>query len=696
MPPIGRMRVACGRMLRIDFNTAGVSSAAGKSLSASAPFASAANASVGVATPGKHARPACFAARTTSGSPCGMTIIRPPTFTTSATWAGAVTVPAPIRTSSSYFAFSRSMLSSGRGELSGTSRIANPASTRDSETAMTSSGVTPRRMAMSGRRSRKGWIMAAGPPRDEGPGCAARMETVCVSMRVTVVRCRLPVRATGRSGDRRNGVRRAILAGQHLVRPRRIGTGEALVLGVDDEWNAQRERRLLEIDVVVAQVLDHAAVRLAQQLVGLDLVLELRAARRLADLVRDVAQVAERARDVAFLDRAVLILRLPAADHVDEVLHVAVLALELLHDLARLVIRGGVEVLGRDEASALAVDHVADVDAAVLVHAAAAATLIRRRITGLRDSDACLLRQPAYLEQQRRRGVVVDDDLRVRRVAVVDVSETAADAQRVARQARFAQEPARNVHLMDALVADVAVAVEVDPVPVVVDRTPTRIVPLRRHERRRPAPLVVVHRRGDRLWAVRLADAVAALVAEATGHGDLAEVPRLDPLHRLAQPLARADLRARLDDLVVLLGGVHELAPLPHVVRDRLLDVHVLAVLDCPDRAERVPVVRRRDGDRVDFAARQQLANVGVGLDVRAELRARLRLVEHRRVGIADRNDAHALDLGEAREVVHASAVQADHGDADVVVGAEHIGPGAGGEDGAGSSQRRCLQERAA
>src|SRR4051812_34552897 len=47
------------------------------------------------------------------------------------------------------------MLSSGRGELSGTSMILMPASTRASPIASTSSGSTPRMMATSGQAANK-------------------------------------------------------------------------------------------------------------------------------------------------------------------------------------------------------------------------------------------------------------------------------------------------------------------------------------------------------------------------------------------------------------------------------------------------------------------------------------------------------------------------------------------------------------
>src|SRR6185369_1526997 len=102
---------------------------------------------------------------------------------------------------------------------------------------------------------------------------------------------------------------------------------------------------------------------------------------------------------------------------------------------------------------------------ALVVHAAAAATLVECGIPTL-ARDSRLLRQTAHLEDQRCGGVVVDDDLCVRRVAVVDVAETSADAERVARQSRLTEEPPSDVHLVDALIAHVAVAVQIDPVPV--------------------------------------------------------------------------------------------------------------------------------------------------------------------------------------------------------------------------------------
>ena len=56
MPPTGSSGTSAGSTARQAFNAAGPSVSAGNSLSASAPARSAANASLGVATPGTQAR----------------------------------------------------------------------------------------------------------------------------------------------------------------------------------------------------------------------------------------------------------------------------------------------------------------------------------------------------------------------------------------------------------------------------------------------------------------------------------------------------------------------------------------------------------------------------------------------------------------------------------------------------------------
>ena len=71
-----------------------------------------------------------------------------------------------------------------------------------------------------------------------------------------------------------------------------------------------------------------------------------------------------------------------------------------------------------------------------------------------------------------------------------------------------------------------------------------------------------------------------------------------------------AVLRAHLDDPLVLPGGLDQLAALPAVVAQRLLDVHVLARLAAPDGGRHVPVVGRGDDHGVDRLVVQGLAEV--------------------------------------------------------------------------------------
>lgn len=123
-------------------------------------------------------------------------------------------------------------------------------------------------------------------------------------------------------------------------------------------------------------------------------------------------------------------------------------------------------------------------------------------------------------------------------------------------------------------------------------------------------------------------------------------------------------------------------------------EVDVLSGLQRPDRGERVPVVRRRDRDRIDVARREELANVLVCLDV-AAIDGRLDGVEYGGIGIADGDDSHARNLRETTEMILPSAVQADDGDAEITVRPEHFTPRAGRECDPRGADQRCLDERA-
>src|SRR5262249_54021451 len=147
------------------------------------------------------------------------------------------------------------------------------------------------------------------------------------------------------------------------------------------------------------------------------------------------------------------------------------------------------------------------------------------------------------------------------------------------------EPPASLVHLVNALVAQVAVAEVPLPVPVVVEALAQDGL-----HRGRATPEVVVHSLRRRLRAVDLADAAARLVAQATGHLDFAELAGLDEGDGLAHAGHAAALGAGLADLVELAGGFNDAPALTDVVADRLLDVDVLASLHGPDGGQRVPV----------------------------------------------------------------------------------------------------------
>ncbi len=116
--------------------------------------------------------------------------------------------------------------------------------------------------------------------------------------------------------------------------------------------------------------------------------------------------------------------------------------------------------------------------------------------------------EAANLEDQLGGAVIEDGDLRVGGLALVGVAEPAAQAEDRLRQSGVGDHPAGLVHLVDALVADVAVAEVPEPVPVVVDQ-----VGVERPFRGRPQPEVEVHL--ARRLARRLgADAVPRLVAQ--------------------------------------------------------------------------------------------------------------------------------------------------------------------------------------
>src|SRR5262249_1142496 len=244
------------------------------------------------------------------------------------------------------------------------------------------------------------------------------------------------------------------------------------------------------------------------------------------------------------------------------------------------------------------------------------------------------------------------------------------------------------VHLVDALVAQVAVAVSVDPVPVVVEFRPHD-----RQLRGRAAPQVVVDAGGRLGRLLHLPHAPAGLVAPADGQIDLAELAALDVGDGVAHALGTAALGADLADPVELPGGSQHDRAFLDVVAGRLLAVHVLAVLHGPDGHQGVPVVRGGDGDDVDVLVLDHPADVLLvlrGFPLR-RFDPLHRVADDCLVAVAHDGDLGVdVPVGEPGDVAHAPAVDADDGDPQPVVGGagpgggERLGLGEGGSAGGG------------
>jgi hypothetical protein len=130
-----------------------------------------------------------------------------------------------------------------------------------------------------------------------------------------------------------------------------------------------------------------------------------------------------------------------------------------------------------------------------------------------------------------------------------------------------------------------------------------------------------------------------------------------------------------LDDAVVFARGLDELAALGNVVATRLLDVHVLARLTGPDGQQRVPVVGSGDRNDVQVLVIQNRAEVlnAMGRVAAALLHRFATGCKQPGVGIDQICNLDVLHPAEGLDVRRAPAVDAGHGDANAIVGAQHL-----------------------
>ena len=372
-----------------------------------------------------------------------------------------------------------------------------------------------------------------------------------------------------------------------------------------------------------------------------------------AELVGDVAEVAEGAGVVTFEDVGVLLAAIAAADGVDEVFEdVALVKLEV--DVAEVlaVALSVFKELALSDDAGFEVEFVVD-DAGEVAHFA---------------------NESAGFKDELGLAVVKDGELHVGGLALVGVVG-AVDVAPANGDDGFGKSgvldgPAGDVHLMDALVAHVAVAEVPEPVPVVMDEVAVEGLFGSGAE-----PEVEVYVAGD-FFVGLVADAPAGFAAVAFGDKEFAVLAAVNGGDLLGPAAAGAALRAVLDDAVVFAGGFNALAAFEDVVAAGFLDVDVFAGLASPDGDEGVPVVGRGDGDGVDVFVFQKIANVGVGGDFGRIVFFQLvdSAADDVVVNVAKSGDADAGNAAEAVDVRASASVDANNSDSDVFVGAENFG----------------------
>ena len=236
--------------------------------------------------------------------------------------------------------------------------------------------------------------------------------------------------------------------------------------------------------------------------------------------------------------------------------------------------------------------------------------------------------QAAHLKDELGVAEIHDGNLGVGRLSLVVIAEATAQTQNglgeggaraVLACTRCRDQPASLVHLVDALVPDVAIAEIPEPVPVVMNQVGVKSL-----LGCRPEPDVV----GELCRGITRGldpDATAGLVAESPRNLQLAKLAGLDHGDGMS-PLTRGPaLRAVLDNPIVATSGLDGDAPFVHVVAARFFDVHVLPGLAGPDGDQGVPVIGSGNRDGVDRLVFEHAANVLNGRRLTASILLDLR-----------------------------------------------------------------------
>src|SRR5213080_2681377 len=362
----------------------------------------------------------------------------------------------------------------------------------------------------------------------------------------------------------------------------------------------------------------------------------------------DVAEVAQQHALRPFLDR--LMERGAGADRVHEVVDV---------QRGHVVVGAGVEAVPRPQGERrlhhLLLEVVHGVAVAVEHHAARRPQDSRAARAAVRAQAVAALALPddGLPARELEAGF-----LRIGELPIVGEVIAAADG-RDARGVAHAQGPAGDVDLVRAVVADLARPPAPEPVPIVMND----VVAIGGVGRRALPQLVVqVSGDGHRFPAADRRPGVGIPDASEIGLSDGA---LLDRLHDLDRAGRGALLRPHLHHTLVFALRLDEQLAFARVVPARLLHVDVFPRLHGEQRGRRMPVVGRRDDERVHVLVPERLAEVtqplgSFALDARDGGDA---LGEHQRIDVADVGHFGVSCPGEAPRQRHAAAVQAHYRD---------------------------------
>ncbi len=232
----------------------------------------------------------------------------------------------------------------------------------------------------------------------------------------------------------------------------------------------------------------------------------------------------------------------------------------------------------------------------------------------------------------------------------------------------FAEEPAGDVYLVDALVPKVTVSVVPNPVPVVVELLAEQV-----GLRGWAAPQVEVNAFGDGLRSADFFDGAPRFIAGSAAVFEFPEGAPFQPFDGGFESAGRAALGPALNDPIVFEGGSCELASFPDGMGNGFFDVDVFPRLGGPDGGEGVPVVGGGNHHGVDVLVVEKAADVAVGCDglpcvVRILFEYGFAVCDAFCVNVTQGNEARIFGVESVFEDARAASADADSRDADGVI----------------------------